>query len=654
VHTNTNEMLELIERMRLQQEAIIKNQKDILERVADLEIRLGVSPEIVPVTTEQVLAKEQLMPPNISDEPAVKKTMLPGWEKFSIKTIPSKDEIEFKIGGTWLNRIGSAAVILGLIFFLKYSFDNQLIGPTGRVIIGLMAGLIMLGTGEKLREKYSVYSQGLIGAGSLALYFSTYTSYGFYNLISPALAFVFLIFVMANTVFTAIRHDALTIGILGIVGGYLAPLIISTGKPLPWVFFGYLSILTCGILAVSIYKRWNSFRVISFAFNHILITFWYFSYYKPAFLVPSFVFVAVNFIAYLSIATGYNIRSKSLINSTETVLIFLNATMFFLWSRLFLSSTFLEEYMGFYSLAIALTYTYIGRLAYRLHQEDKKQAYTLFAAAIKLITIAIYLQLDHKYIAYGWMLQASGIFYLASILKSRMLLAGGLIVLVLANLALPTWAINDSYLAISWLLEALGLFLMGYKLDIREVQQSSLAALGLGTAVALATATSWEFFRYKQFLLNWPSLALLLAIVVTGIMYYLYRRVGEKEEKIKAFLGIAALVLIFAFLSIENHHFFRLFRLNFFLSPEQLSLSLVWMVYAIVLFFAGIKMHIKELRYGALGLIGIIICKAFLVDLEGLATIYKIMLFVILGLFLLGISFVYQKKQNLLNRSENL
>jgi uncharacterized membrane protein len=65
-------------------------------------------------------------------------------------------------------------------------------------------------------------------------------------------------------------------------------------------------------------------------------------------------------------------------------------------------------------------------------------------------------------------------------------------------------------------------------------------------------------------------------------------------------------------------------------------------------------MHIKELRYGALGLIGIIICKAFLVDLEGLATIYKIMLFVILGLFLLGISFVYQKKQNLLNRSENL
>lgn len=632
----------ILESIRLQQDLILKNQQDIFDRLETIEDSLELTPQTSPVIQQ---AEEQF------DESDYIKAPKP-----SVSSIPlhQQENLEFQIGGTLLNRLGAVAIILGLSYFLKYSFDNQWIGPTGRIILGILLGLMLLGVGEKLRVKYFLYSQGLVGAGSLALYFSVFAGYSFYHLMPPYLAFIFLIIVMANTVFTAVRHNSITIGILGIIGGYAAPLLISSPNPLPWVYFGYLVILTCGIMGVSIFKRWDYFRIISFVFNQFLLAIWMFTAYRDAHLVPSLVFVSFNFLAYLTIASGYKIKLKSNVNEAETGLIALNALTFFLWSRLLLENTFLAGYMGFFTLGLALVYIYIGRLAYFLYREDKRQVYTLFAVAIKLITIAIYLQLSYEYIPYGWLLEAFGIFFIASQIRNPLLLYVGLIVLSLGTFTLPVWVRNE-YLAFSWLGEALGLFLMGLKLELPQVRYSGIAALTLGSLAALESALGWSLFNSKDFLVNWPTLALALAIALTLLIYLFSKNItGEQDKNIRAGLGIGALLLFLAFLTIENHHFFLLHPFQYFLSPEQLSLSLLWMVYAIGLFVAGIRKDLKGFRYGALGLIAIIILKAFFIDLAGLATIFKILLFIILGFFLLGISFVYQKKRNMFNRSEGL
>ncbi len=420
------------------------------------------------------------------------------------------------------------------------------------------------------------------------------------------------------------------------------------------MFFGYLAILTCGILGVSVYKRWDIFRLLSFVFNQLLTGVWFFTIYRDAYLIPTLFFVLFNFIAYLVIASGYNIKVKSMINPAETVLIALNALGFFAWSKLLLEHTVVNDYMGFYALAVALVYIYIGRLANRLHSTDKNQVYILFAVAIKLITIAIFLQLDFEYVAYGWLLEAFGIFFAYSRLRNRLLLLGGLAVLALGTLGCPVWG-NHDYLAVSWLGEALGLFLMGVKTDTLEIRHSGVAALGLGSAAALEMAVGWQLYNTQTFLLNWPTLTLALAIVFAGVIYFLYKGVASaKDERIRQSVGIVVLVLIFAFLSTENHHFFMLHQFNFFLSPEQLSLSLLWIIYDVVLFVTGLRKNMRGLRYAALGLVAVIILKAFFVDLAQLATVFKILLFVILGLFLLGVSFIYQKKRSLFDRSETL
>jgi uncharacterized membrane protein len=62
-------------------------------------------------------------------------------------------EWEQILGGSWLARIGVLALIVGIAFFLKFAFDNDWIGPTGRIILGIVAGLVMLGLGYYWQKK---------------------------------------------------------------------------------------------------------------------------------------------------------------------------------------------------------------------------------------------------------------------------------------------------------------------------------------------------------------------------------------------------------------------------------------------------------------------------------------------------------------------
>ena len=129
---------------------------------------------------------------------------------------------------------------------------------------------------------------------------------------------------------------------------------------------------------------------------------------------------------------------------------------------------------------------------------------------------------------------------------------------------------------------------------------------------------------------------------------YIIARLHQERRKIGHTLHALLLIVLFQTLTLENHHYFLLVDTDFFLSPEQISLSIIWMLYAISLFVFGLKRQNRYLRYASLGLIGLVILKAFFIDLAELGSIFKILLFIILGFLMLGISFVYQKKKHLL------
>ena len=76
------------------------------------------------------------------------------------------------IGGNWMARVGIIALIVGVGFFLKLAFDNNWVGDTGRVALGILGGLALLGAGEYWQTRYPIYARVLLGGGIALLYLS--------------------------------------------------------------------------------------------------------------------------------------------------------------------------------------------------------------------------------------------------------------------------------------------------------------------------------------------------------------------------------------------------------------------------------------------------------------------------------------------------
>lgn len=161
--------------------------------------------------------------------------------------------------------VGGFALFLAVAFFVKYSFDNNLITPSMRVALGYLVGLGLLVGGVVLKRKaYAVTSQTLCGSGVVILYAVTFAAHARYNLIpSSAATFALMVLVTATAFLLAVRLDAVAVAILGLLGGFLTPPLVSTGVDRPLGLFGYVAILDVGLAALAFRKRWHFLLVLA-------------------------------------------------------------------------------------------------------------------------------------------------------------------------------------------------------------------------------------------------------------------------------------------------------------------------------------------------------------------------------------------------------
>ncbi|MEI6676851.1 MAG: DUF2339 domain-containing protein, partial [Verrucomicrobiota bacterium] len=170
--------------------------------------------------------------------------------------------------------LGGIALFFGVIFFVKYAFDNNLIPAAVRVALGFVTGIGLLVGGLALHRKaaYQVLAQAFCATGVLILYGVTYAARARYNLVAfgdgPTFALMTLITVVAFLV--AVRLNALVVAVLGMLGGFLTPVLVQTGKDNPLGLFSYIGLLVIGLIAVSRHRRW-SFLVTAAAIGTVLM-----------------------------------------------------------------------------------------------------------------------------------------------------------------------------------------------------------------------------------------------------------------------------------------------------------------------------------------------------------------------------------------------
>ena len=221
--------------------------QDVPPLVTEAEETVAATPPIAPPLSEAPASPWEDFPP-VSAQPAPRTppVSLPSinWEQF--------------MGVKLFAWIGGLALFLGLAFFVKYSFDNNLVSPEIRVAIGYVIGVSLLVGGLVLAgRKYSVLGQTLCATGVLALYANVFASYAFYHFIGVIPAFALMVLVTAVAFLLAVRLDAQVVAILGLLGGFLTPILLSTGQDHPLGLFSYIALLDTGLIAVVARKRWN-------------------------------------------------------------------------------------------------------------------------------------------------------------------------------------------------------------------------------------------------------------------------------------------------------------------------------------------------------------------------------------------------------------
>ncbi|MDV7338554.1 DUF2339 domain-containing protein [Terasakiella sp. A23] len=181
-------------------------------------------------------------------------------------TLPPKETIESQLGSKWLVWVGGLALIFGGVFLVNYSIENGLLGPWGRITSGLVFGLIMLGAGEWFRRQPtdSKYTSAwphiplaLTSAAIITLFGAVYAGYALYNLFPPAIAFGLLAVVSIATVIIAVLHGPL-LGLLGVIGAYSVPMLISSSDPSIIILFSYLFLFCTASLALFRYMKWKN------------------------------------------------------------------------------------------------------------------------------------------------------------------------------------------------------------------------------------------------------------------------------------------------------------------------------------------------------------------------------------------------------------
>jgi uncharacterized membrane protein len=199
---------------------------------------------------------------------------------------PAKPPIDWEefMGAKLFAWIGGLAFFLGVAFFVKYSFEHNLIPPEMRVAIGFVVGVGLLVGGLLLKRKENaVTAQTLCATGILVLYAVTFACRSYYHFAFFGLVPTFLLMTLITAVafLLSVRLNAIVVAVLGIAGGFLTPVLLSTGQDNPLGLFGYIALLDIGLLAVAQRQRWNVLPILGALGTAVMQFAWVSTFFVP-------------------------------------------------------------------------------------------------------------------------------------------------------------------------------------------------------------------------------------------------------------------------------------------------------------------------------------------------------------------------------------
>lgn len=318
---------------------------------------------------------------------------------------------DWLFGGNTLVRSGIVILFIGVTFLLKYAAEHTQVPIELRLISIVFSGIALLVAGWRLRDKRPQYSWALQGGGIGILYLTIFAAIKLYQLIPAGPAFALLVLVAFLSAFIAIKQSAMPLAILGFTGGFLAPILTSTGQGSHVGLFSYYLVLNLGIAFAAFHKSWRPLNILGWAFTFIIGTLWGAKNYNPENFATTEPFLIIFFLLFTGIAVLFAYRQATKVNDyVDATLVFGTPLVAFsLQYALLRDSNF-----GLAYSALSLGIFYIG-LAWWVLSRNRENLKFLgecfLAIGIGFITLTLPLALDGRWTSAAWAVEGVGLLW---------------------------------------------------------------------------------------------------------------------------------------------------------------------------------------------------------------------------------------------------
>lgn len=364
-----------------------------------------------------------------------------GTEPFPLKPAPLAQL--FEAAKNWITtgnvpgKVGVLVSFIGVSFLLKYAIDRNLFNmPIEVRLLGVAAaGLVMTFIGWRLREKRRGYALSLQGGGTGILFLTVYAAMRIWQLLPETAAFILLVIVAAAVAVLAVVQNARTLALFGVVGGFLAPVLASTGHGSHVVLFSYYLVINLAVLAVAWFRAWRILNIVGFVFTFIISFFWGYRYFTPELFSSTEPFLVLFFLFYQGIAILYALRRASeKPDAVDGTLVFGTPVIAFGLQSAMLSGS--EYGLAWSAAALAVFYgavTALLRGRPGRHLQLLTQSYVALAVAFG--TLAIPLAFDARWTSAAWALEGAALVWVGVRQNHHLANLAGVVLVGLAGIA---------------------------------------------------------------------------------------------------------------------------------------------------------------------------------------------------------------------------
>ncbi len=395
-----NELLDKMQTLLQRQETFAREINNIKAQIDQLVVQqFDEVPTPAPIETPKTVVVQAPPPP---PPPA------------PVKPSRTPMEMEKFIGENLINKIGIAITIIGVSIGAKYAIDHELISPLVRILLGCLVGVVLIGFGYHLKSNYRNFSAVLLGGGIAINYFMTYLGFDLYALMPREVAFGIMVLLTVYTVWEAVRYDEEVIALIGLVGAYAVPFLLSDGSDRVAVLYSYIFIINVGILWLSFRRLWIKVYVTAFGLTWLIFITWASYSFKPdEHLLLGMVFGALFYLTFYVTFLAYKWQHNEQFQQSDVFVILLNTFLFYITCYAFLNQhKTANDYLGLFTLCNAVLHTIVAALIQMRSSIDKQIVHLISGLALLFITLAVPVQFDGNWVTLLWAGQAALLFWI--------------------------------------------------------------------------------------------------------------------------------------------------------------------------------------------------------------------------------------------------